>query len=330
MNGYRITLRRCYYELVARNLIANSEDSYKKLGSALVSARKLGLMDPLAFLDLGRQPYVPETWATPREAVVAAAANYRSDWWDGGVLLVEVWAEKDAAIGILQPEADRMGVTAQSCRGHASITMLAEAVERWEGRHAIVLYFGDHDPTGLHIPQKVQEEFERMGADADLHRMALNPDQIQEHQLPPQPTKMTDSRARGYGHEGSWELDALPAPILAQIARDAISDMGARRPGRAPATGPQGPAGHDGTGGAAMSGEDTCDGCMDDGLPVSDIHCGCDLCVQLLYAGECTADFCGCEGQMKYLSIIQAAQQARAGRHSCPAGRGRGRRPRGL
>ena len=57
-----------------------------------------------------------------------------------------------------------------------------------------------------------------------LRRVALTPEQIDEHSLPPQPTKGTDSRARGYGHDGSWELDALPPEALAKLVADAIRE----------------------------------------------------------------------------------------------------------
>ena len=47
-----------------------------------------------------------------------------------------------------------------------------------------------------------------------------------EHSLPPNPTKLTDSRARYWVHgRDSWELDALPAPVLAGLVRDALADL---------------------------------------------------------------------------------------------------------
>ena len=67
-----------------------------------------------------------------------------------------------------------------------------------------------------------------------FRRVALTPEQIDAHSLPPQPTNATDSRARGYTADGSWELDALPPDVLAGLVRDAIAehvppDFGERR-----------------------------------------------------------------------------------------------------
>lgn len=73
----------------------------------------------------------------------------------------------------------------------------------------------------------VVEQAEPIGCDAgevfEVRRIALNMDQVQTYSPPPNPAKITDSRAQGYialhGHE-SWELDALEPQVLdALIAR---------------------------------------------------------------------------------------------------------------
>lgn len=62
-------------------------------------------------------------------------------------------------------------------------------------------------------------------------------DQIEENDCPPNPAKLTDSRADGYidrfGYE-SWELDALEPSYLVNLVRESISqhiddDVWARR-----------------------------------------------------------------------------------------------------
>jgi hypothetical protein len=58
-----------------------------------------------------------------------------------------------------------------------------------------------------------------------VRHMALTMAQIQQYAPPPNPAKITDSRAGGYirryGRE-SWELDALEPRVLAQLAEDGI------------------------------------------------------------------------------------------------------------
>lgn len=65
----------------------------------------------------------------------------------------------------------------------------------------------------------------------ELKRIALNMDQIEQYEPPPNPAKLTDSRAAGYiaeyGDE-SWELDALEPSVIAALIEteiDAVRDM---------------------------------------------------------------------------------------------------------
>jgi hypothetical protein len=55
------------------------------------------------------------------------------------------------------------------------------------------------------------------GQPVGLKRIALNMDQVEQYSPPPNPAKITDSRAAGYiaEHGGeSWELDALEPTVL--------------------------------------------------------------------------------------------------------------------
>lgn len=60
----------------------------------------------------------------------------------------------------------------------------------------------------------------------ELKRLALNMNQVEEQQPPPNPAKVTDSRFESYeakyGDE-SWELDALQPAYLTQLVRDAVT-----------------------------------------------------------------------------------------------------------
>ena len=62
--GYDLTLRQLYYQLVARDYIANNERSYKKLGSLISDARDAGLVD-----------WFEQQWGTPDVLVNSAGIN---------------------------------------------------------------------------------------------------------------------------------------------------------------------------------------------------------------------------------------------------------------
>ena len=69
-----------------------------------------------------------------------------------------------------------------------------------------------------------RDNFDRMdmfGVNLTVERIALNMDQVEEYNPPPNPAKLTDSRCGGYMSkygDKSWELDALdPHTINALI-----------------------------------------------------------------------------------------------------------------
>ena len=65
-----------------------------------------------------------------------------------------------------------------------------------------------------------------------MERIALNYDQVEEYNPPPNPAKITDSRASRYIEEfgrSSWELDALEPTVMEQLIEDRVlyyKDMG--------------------------------------------------------------------------------------------------------
>ena len=60
-----------------------------------------------------------------------------------------------------------------------------------------------------------------------VRRLALNMDQIEEYNPPPNPVKLTDSRVNAYmarfGSD-SWELDALEPTVIDRLIREAVAE----------------------------------------------------------------------------------------------------------
>jgi hypothetical protein len=62
-------------------------------------------------------------------------------------------------------------------------------------------------------------------AEVFVQKIALTMEQVQEHNPPPNPAKMTDSRAGAYvaqHGDSSWEVDALPPNVLVELIEGAI------------------------------------------------------------------------------------------------------------
>jgi hypothetical protein len=230
--GYSLTLRQVYYQLVSRDLIENTEKSYKNIGSLVSNGRLAGLIDWNAIEDRTRQHRSLPHWETPAEIVQGAANQYRRNLWEGQDRYCEVWVEKDALIGIVEQAADRLDTPCFSCRGYTSQSAMWAAAIRFidkadEGRECVIIHLGDHDPSGIDMTRDIIDRLVHFGARVDVQRIALNMPQIKQYKPPPNPAKETDTRVEGYKKIyglHSWELDALKPEILDQLITDAIKN----------------------------------------------------------------------------------------------------------
>lgn len=233
--GLRLTLRQTFYQLVTRNAIRNLEREYKNLSSLVSDGRLAGLIDWSAIEDRVRVPRSPSEFANLGELVDAALAAYRLPRWKGQARYVELWVEKDALAGVLEPLSREHHVTLMVNRGYSSQSAMYEAARRFRAakKPGILLYLGDHDPSGEDMVRDIQDRLDLFGANVEVRKIALTMAQVQEHNPPPNPAKMTDPRAALYverhGDE-SWEVDALPPNVLAALIREAflgVIDTGA-------------------------------------------------------------------------------------------------------
>jgi hypothetical protein len=99
-----------------------------------------------------------------------------------------------------------------------------------EGGKALhIIYLGDHDPSGIDMTRDVKERLEMFArCPVSVHRVALNMDQVRQYNPPPNPAKLTDSRATDYIRqfgETSWELDALSPSILAALVTSMVESL---------------------------------------------------------------------------------------------------------
>ena len=228
--GLRLTLRQLYYQFVSRDLLPNTERSYKNLGTILGKARMAGLIDWDAIEDRGRSPDKPNEFNNIEHLVDVALRSYRLPRWEGQDQYVELWVEKAALAGVLEPMASRYHVTLMVNKGYSSLSAMYESAQRIldSDKDATILYLGDHDPSGEDMVRDIRDRldtFLRGHGTLEVEKIALTMDQIEQYNPPPNPTKLTDSRARDYihryGHE-CWEVDALEPSVLQQLIGDAL------------------------------------------------------------------------------------------------------------
>lgn len=228
--GYELTLRQVYYQLVARGYIPNNERSYKNVGSLINDGRLAGLIDWHSVTDRTRNLRKESHWDNPADVIASARYSYNLDKWKGQPNYVEVWVEKDALVDIVGQACSPFDTPYFSCRGYTSQSEMWSAAQRFirqeQREKRIIIHLGDHDPSGIDMTRDIQERLELFGADVYVKRVALTMNQIQTYNPPPNPAKITDSRASKYidqfGDE-SWELDALEPKVITDLIKKQVT-----------------------------------------------------------------------------------------------------------
>jgi hypothetical protein len=254
-----VTLRQLYYQFVARDLIENKQTEYKRIGKIINDARLAGMIDWDHLQDRTRNLIKLPHWSDPGGVIESAADSYQRDLWDGQEKHVEVWIEKDALLGVIEGVCEELDVPFFSCRGYTSQSEMWSASQRLlqhirSGKKVHIIHLGDHDPSGRDMTRDIRarlsdfanhhltEDYAQAKGNGrkalgntidtylalraiEIHRIALNMDQVVQYNPPPNPAKITDSRAAAYIAEfgaESWELDALNPDMLVGLVRDNI------------------------------------------------------------------------------------------------------------
>ena len=234
--GFVLTLRQIYYQFVARDLVANTEKSYNRIGDILNKGRLAGLIDWAAIEDRTRSVTNWIRRKDPKQALEVALNNYGIDMWKNQPTRVEVWIEKEALAGVIHDVCGENDVPYFACRGYVSQSEQWRAGRRVKNdrqirkQKTIVLHLGDHDPSGIDMTRDNADRldlFNNTGS-TKVRRIALTEEQIAEYGPPPNPAKMTDSRFEAYAAEfgdESWELDALDPPVLVALIQSHIDNI---------------------------------------------------------------------------------------------------------
>jgi len=228
--GFQLTLRQIYYQFVSRDLIANTMQSYKRLGCIISNARLAGLIDWTAIEDRTRNVQSLSHWRTPSEIVGDCAEQFRLDKWADQPCRPEVWIEKEALAGVIEGVCRELDISFLSCRGYTSQSEMWSSAMRLKamiaaGQTPLILHLGDHDPSGLDMTRDITDRLAMFMGGVKVIRLALNMDQIERYNPPPNPAKVNDSRFDAYQEQfgsESWELDALEPSVLVQLIRDAV------------------------------------------------------------------------------------------------------------
>lgn len=244
--GYKLTLRQLYYQLVSRDVIPNKQSEYSKLSNLLKEGRMGGIVDWDAIEDRLRQPSKPSSWDTPQDAMESLIAQYKLPRMEGQHNYIEVWVEKDALSGVLKRVTQKYHIPILVNRGYSSASAMFDAYNRFrngieeiianeesDGANVIIFYLGDFDPSGMDMIRDIEDRIREFATKhfeyfpLSVIPIALTKEQIRKYNPPPNPAKRTDPRANKFIEEHgatSWEVDALPPNVLNKLLEDAIKE----------------------------------------------------------------------------------------------------------
>lgn len=226
---YPMTIRQLFYRLVSAGVIPNDRSSYQLVSRVMTTARKDYRCPWEYIVDRSRPEYVPNVFSDARGYAEVVKRAYRKDYWVDQPNHVEVWTEKDAIIGCIEPLTNELGITVRVGRGFSSSTKRHEIEvlfrEIGRSKEIYVLYLGDFDPSGMAIEENLRDTID---ADFKLLRLAIWQEDIRRFKLPPLRVKASDSRSSDFlSKHGSQcvELDALPPPELRRRLEDVVDGL---------------------------------------------------------------------------------------------------------
>jgi hypothetical protein len=235
-----LTCRQIFYRMVAVYDYPKSENAYENLLYYLNRARRAGMINFDDIRDDGASRMASGHYADVDSFhgyVQRLGQRYTRDKLARQGVDIRVMCEAEGMMPQLARTCDRYSVPVYSCSGFDSLTYkynLARAVHDnkvYEDKDTIVLHLGDLDPSGYSIYESMERDVEAfvkedLGKSVSVifHRVALDRDHVELHELPTYPPKNTDSRAKEWISRGldTCQLEALPPEAVAQYLSEAI------------------------------------------------------------------------------------------------------------
>jgi hypothetical protein len=162
----KLTLRQLYYQLVSAELIPNALEVYKRIGILVSDMRYVGYLDWDAMEDRARTQEKHAEWRNLQGLIETAKNEYRLRRWDDQKYYVELLTEKEALYSVLEPITDKYHIRLCVNKGYTSSSVIYELYKRIEkvmfDKKVIILYVGDHDPSGLDMVRDIRDRLKKI------------------------------------------------------------------------------------------------------------------------------------------------------------------------
>jgi hypothetical protein len=223
-----MTLRQLFYRCVSAGLIGNKQKEYKRLGSVMTRLRENREVPFEWMVDNVRQTLKPSSWSDLEDYGEAVRDSYRKNLWARQTDYVEVFVEKDAIAGTIEPITSEFNVALQVCRGYGSLSFVGGIGNLWRRIQKPIhaYYLGDFDPSGFDIERDLKEKLERYsGRTFHWTRLAVCEADFRRHNLIELPVKDSDLRSgrfRDTYGDRCAEVDAITPTELRRRVQNAI------------------------------------------------------------------------------------------------------------
>lgn len=228
-----MTLRQLFYRLVSAGNLSNAKAEYNRLGGLMTRLREAEDVPRTWIVDHVRNRLKPSSWSGLADFAESVRSCYRLDFWASLPVHVEIFVEKDAVAGTIQPVTEEYDVALQVCRGYTSVSFAGEIADQWRRieKPIFAYYLGDYDPSGFDLERDLRDKLQRYSGrkiqkdGISWERLGVRDEDFDALDLIRLPIKMTDNRAAGFiqehGDTGA-EIDAIPPTELRRRVRQAI------------------------------------------------------------------------------------------------------------
>jgi len=222
---------------------ANDVRSYKSLDELVTRARIAKIIPMDAIGDETRPvklwPVDPNVQAFTHEALKDLLRGYWRDLLQSQPHQLEIAAEKNTVLRILEPLAREYTIPMTSLHGQSSLPPRRGIVDRFRAsgkRKLILLILTDCDCDGDAISnalsKSIRDDFDVDGYEIMPIRVALTHEQAEQHGLPRDGLVKAKKSSSNYktfvsrhGTDAAYELEALPPAVLQDMLHTAIDSV---------------------------------------------------------------------------------------------------------
>jgi hypothetical protein len=230
-NEQPMTVRGVFYRAVSAGIYPDTgEKHYRQCQQIVLKLRRRGFLQFQWIVDSTRRRLKPSSWSGLDDYAETVASCYRRDLWARQNDYLEVFVEKDAMAGVIEPVTQQFDIHLNVIRGQVSETFAWNIAAVWQqiSKPIYAYYLGDHDPSGLEIESTLRRKLlEFTGREIRWKRLAVTKAQFKRKDILGFPVKRSGAPSRWRSYIKAYgdrcvEVDALEPNEIRALVKTAI------------------------------------------------------------------------------------------------------------